>query len=126
MYLFDSQKTAHIIIPLISHLNNIKMSSKNTSMKKVKPLGDRVILQEYKEKVQNNSGIILPDTVNSDKDTKKGKVVAVGPGKYENGKLVPVSIKVGDIVLYGWGDNIKIDGQDYIVVRESDISAIIG
>ncbi len=54
-----------------------------------------------------------------------GRVVAVGDGKYEDGKLVPINVKVGDSVLFSWGDQIKFKGADYFVVRESEVIAII-
>ena len=95
---------------------------------KIKPLQDRVLLKDYKDKGESKgkSGIILPESVNEDKDTKKGEVVAVGPGKYDDGVLVPMTLKKGDIVVYSWGDKIKFDGEEYTIVRESDITAIIG
>src|ERR1035437_7231553 len=85
---------------------------------KIQPLGDRVLLPEIGEKnlTKTASGIYIPETVNSDKETKKGEVVAVGNGRYEDGKLIPVRIKVGDTVVYSWGDKIEIDGEKYVVV----------
>jgi chaperonin GroES len=88
------------------------------------PLGDKVLIREIADsQTKTKSGIILPDS--QDKDSKKGKVVAVGKGKYENGKVVPVGVKVGDEVIYSWGDKLTHEGVDYILVSESNISAII-
>lgn len=94
---------------------------------KVKPLGDRVLIKETdKERGEEmKSGIIIPDSVNEDKGAKKGIVVAVGPGRYEEGKLIPMRVSVGDTVLFSWGDVIKISGEEYHVVNESNIIAII-
>jgi chaperonin GroES len=90
------------------------------------PLGDRVILEELKDSVkETSSGIYIPDSVKEDKGTKKGRVVAVGKGKYDDGKLVPMGIKVGDAVLYQWGDVITYQGDEYTIVRESEIVAVI-
>jgi chaperonin GroES len=94
---------------------------------KIKPLGDRVLIKEDTESKEKktSSGIIIPVTVNEDKGSKEGQVVAVGPGKIEDGKLVKLSVKVGDLVLFQWGDKVKIGEEEYYIVRESEILAII-
>ncbi len=95
--------------------------------KKVRPLADRVLIQEdtdSKEK-KTSSGIIIPVTVNEDKGSKRGKVVAVGAGRLEEGKVVPLSVKVGETVLFQWGDKIKVDDEEFYLVRESEVLAII-
>ncbi len=93
---------------------------------KVKPLGDRVLLREVEDvTTKTESGIYIPETANNDKGAKRGKVIAVGDGKYEDGKRVPMSLKPGDTVLFSWGENIEVDGEKYFIVRESEISAII-
>ncbi len=95
--------------------------------KKIKPLSDRVLIKEDtndKEK-KTASGFILPAGTNEDKGSKRGKVVAVGAGRNAEGKIIPVSVKVGDTVLFQWGEKIKIDNEDYYVVREGEILAII-
>lgn len=92
----------------------------------IKPLADRVLIKEsLKAKNETKSGIIIPDTVDEDKGAHKGEVVAVGAGKYDDGVLVPISVKVGDEVLFQWGDKIKVDGVEYFMVSESNILAII-
>jgi chaperonin GroES len=112
----------------------MKKTSKNSKKGKVKakpkiqPLGDKVLIKESSAENtarKTDSGIFIPDTVKEDKGAKKGKVVAVGEGKFENGKFIPVSVKAGDTVLFQWGDKINIDGEEYYIVRESEISAII-
>jgi|SRR3989344_6091889 len=95
--------------------------------KKIKPLQDRVLIREHsddKEK-KTSSGIIIPASANSDKEGKRGEVVAVGPGVIDDGKLKSVSVKVGDKVLFQWGDKVGIDGEEYYLVRESEILAVI-
>ena len=95
--------------------------------KKVRPLADRVLIKEdtdSKEK-KTSSGIIIPVTVNEDKGGKGGEVVAVGPGRVEEGKIIALSVKVGDRVLFQWGDKIKVDDEEYYIVRESEILAVI-
>lgn len=95
--------------------------------KKIKPLHDRVLIKEAtdgKEK-KTSSGIIIPLTVNEDKGSKKGEVVAIGPGRMEEGKLVKPGVEIGDEVLFQWGDKIKVDDDEYYIVRESEILAII-
>lgn len=94
---------------------------------KITPLGDRVLI-EYSSKQtekKTESGIIIPETVKDDKGTKKGKVVAVGEGKYIDGKLVPLSVKKGDRVLFSWGEDVIIDGEEYYLVSESNILGIV-
>ncbi len=95
--------------------------------KKIKPLENRVIIREDTESKEKktSSGIIIPVTVNEDKNGKRGEVVAVGPGRVEEGKLIHVAVKVGDKVLFQWGDKISVDGEEYYIVRESEILAII-
>lgn len=93
---------------------------------KIMPLGDRVLLREVDEKLtKTDSGIFIPDSVDTNKDAKKGEVVAVGEGRYEDGKLIPIKLKAGDIVLYSWGDKMEIEGEKYVIVREGEISAVI-
>jgi len=93
---------------------------------KIKPLGDRVVIQASESKDQSRGGIVLPDTAKE--KPQEGKVIAVGTGKKtDDGKIVPLSVKVGDIVLYGKysGTEITVDGEEYLIVREEDILAIV-
>lgn len=100
--------------------------SSKTHTTKIEPLFDKVLLREVKAiDLKTKSGIILPESANPDKDTNKGEVVAVGPGRYDDGKLIPMHVRVGDTVIYSWGDKMKIDGEEYTIVSESNISAII-
>lgn len=102
------------------------MPTKDIS-KKIKPLQDRILIKEDTESKEKKTsfGIIIPVTVNDDKGSKRGEVVAVGVGKMEDGKLVPVGVKIGDEVLFQWGDKIKIGEEEYYIVRESEILAVI-
>lgn len=93
----------------------------------LKPLADRVVAKPLEEEDKTPGGIILPDTAKE--KPQKGKIVAAGPGKLdENGKRVAMEVKKGDVVLYGKysGTEIKIDGEEYLILRESDILAIVG
>ncbi|HOB91730.1 MAG: co-chaperone GroES [Bacillota bacterium] len=90
----------------------------------IKPLADRVVVKPIEREETTKGGIVIPDTA---KDRpQEGEVVAVGPGKYEDGKRVPMEVKVGDRVIFAkyGGTEIKIDGEEYLVLRESDILAI--
>jgi chaperonin GroES len=92
----------------------------------VKPLEDRVILKPMEAEQKTAGGIIIPD--NAKEKPQKGEVIATGPGKTnEKGAKIEMSLKKGDKVLYGKysGTEITIDGQDYLIVRESDVLAII-
>jgi len=91
----------------------------------IKPLGDRVILAPLEQESKTKSGIIIPDTAKE--KSHKGKVLAVGEGKYEDGKLVPMIVRVDDTVIYREyaGDEIKVEGETAIVVKQEDIIAVI-
>ncbi len=92
----------------------------------LKPLADRVVVEPIEEEEVTASGIVLPETA-KDKP-QKGKVVAVGPGRRDdNGNLVPVDVKVDDVVLFAKyaGTEVKVGDTNYLVLRESDILAII-
>jgi chaperonin GroES len=93
---------------------------------KIKPLGDRVIVKPKEAEETTKGGIILPDTVKE--KPVEGTIVAAGPGKVtDDGKTVALSLKVGDVVLYGKysGTEIKIEGEEYLIMRESDIYGIV-
>ena len=93
----------------------------------LKPLNDRVFLEPLDEEKTTKFGIVLPDTAEKEKPIR-GKVVAVGPGKLdEHGKRVPMSVKIGDLVLFKkYGpDELEVDGKKYLVGEENDILAII-
>jgi len=87
----------------------------------IKPLADRVIVQPAAAETKTKGGIIIPDTAKE--KPQKGTIVAAGPGKKDE----PVTVKVGDSVLYGKyaGTEINIDGQEYLIMRESDIFAVL-
>ena len=88
---------------------------------KIKPLADRVLVEPSAAETKTASGIIIPDT--AQEKPQKGKIIAVGPGTKEN----PITLKVGDNILYGKysGTELKHDNTDYLIMRESDILAII-
>lgn len=95
-------------------------------MVKIKPLGDRILIKPLKAEEKTKGGIILPDTAKE--KPQEGKVVAVGKGKtLESGKAEPLEVKVGDKVLYGKysGTEIKIEGEEHLIVKEEDVLAII-
>ena len=92
----------------------------------VRPLHDRIIVQRLDEGEQRIGGIIIPDTVKE--KPSQGEIVAVGPGgRDEAGKLIPIDLKVGERVLFGkWsGTEVKIDGQDLLIMKESDVMGIV-
>lgn len=94
---------------------------------KLKPLGDRLIVEPVNSDEVTKSGIILPDTVDKEKP-EKGKVLAIGPGKLlENGTRLPLEVKVGDVVIFKKysPDEVKVDDKDYLVLSESDIMAVV-
>jgi chaperonin GroES len=88
---------------------------------KIKPLADRVLVEPAAAETKTSSGIIIPDTAKE--KPQKGNIVAVGPGTKDN----PVTVKVGDVVLYGKysGTELNYEGKDYLIMKENDILAII-
>lgn len=93
---------------------------------KIRPLHDRVIVQRLEEEEKTKGGIIIPDTAKE--KPQEGKVIAVGPGKIlENGTKIPLDVKVGDRVLFGKyaGTEIKIEGEEYLMMREDDILGVV-
>ena len=93
---------------------------------KFRPLHDRVVLERIDAEEKTAGGIIIPDTAKE--KPQQGKVAAVGPGgRDENGKLIPIDVKVGDRVLFGkWsGTEVKIDGVEFLIMKESDIMGVL-
>ena len=93
---------------------------------KFRPLHDRIVLRRIEGEEKTKGGIIIPDTVKE--KPQEGEVIAVGPGaRDESGKLVPLDVKAGDRVLFGkWsGTEVKIDGEDLLIMKESDILGVI-
>jgi len=93
---------------------------------KFRPLHDRVVLKRIEAEEKTSGGIIIPDTAKE--KPQEGEVVAVGPGgRDEAGKLIPTDLKAGDRVLFGkWsGTEVKIDGVDYLVMKESDVMGVL-
>ena len=91
-----------------------------------RPLGDRVVIKRVEEETKTKGGIIIPDTA-KDKP-QEGEVIAVGPGaRDDNGKVQPLDVKKGDRILFGkWsGTEVKIDGDDLLIMKESDILGVI-
>lgn len=93
---------------------------------KFRPLGDRVVVRRVQEEQKTSGGIIIPET--AQEKPQEGEIIAVGPGALDdNGKRVAPEVKVGDFVLFGkWsGTEVKIDGQELLIMKESDIMGII-
>ncbi|MCJ8501937.1 co-chaperone GroES [Desulfatitalea alkaliphila] len=94
---------------------------------KLRPLQDRILVQRVEEETTTKGGIIIPDTAKE--KPAEGKVIAVGNGKVgDDGKRIPLEIKTGDRILFGKysGTEVKIEGQEYLIMREDDVLGIIG
>ena len=92
----------------------------------VRPLHDRIIVQRLEEGEQKVGGIIIPDTAKE--KPQQGKVIAAGQGKTkDDGKRVPLDVKAGDVILFGKysGQEIKLDGENYLIMKEEDVLAVI-
>jgi len=95
-------------------------------MDKIRPLGDRILVKRIKEEEKTKGGIIIPDTAKE--KPQEGKVVAVGKGKKtDEGKLVALEVKAGDRILFGKysGSEIKLEGEEHLILREDDILGIL-
>jgi len=93
---------------------------------KIRPLHDRILIKRLEEQEQKKGGIIIPDTAKE--KPQEGKVIAVGNGKVnEDGKKIPLDVKAGDKILFGKysGSEVKIDDEEYLIMREEDVLAII-
>ena len=92
---------------------------------KFRPLHDRVVVKRIDAEEKTAGGIIIPDTAKE--KPQQGEVIAVGPGRFEKDKRVPMDVKVGDKVLYGKysGTEVTIEGEQYLILRESDVLAIV-
>ncbi|HVN90374.1 MAG TPA: co-chaperone GroES [Candidatus Binataceae bacterium] len=95
-------------------------------MDKIRPLGDRILVKRIKEEEKTKGGIIIPDTAKE--KPQEGKIVAVGKGKKtEEGSVIPLEVKAGDRILFGKysGSEIKIEGEDLLIMREDDILGVL-
>lgn len=91
----------------------------------IRPLGERVVIKAIAAEEKTASGIVLPDTAKE--KPQEGEIVAVGNGRFENGERIALEVKVGDKVIYSKyaGTEVKYDGQEYLILRESDILAVV-
>ncbi|HEY6366603.1 MAG TPA: co-chaperone GroES [Candidatus Binatia bacterium] len=92
---------------------------------KIRPLHDRVIVKRIEEEEKTKGGLIIPDTAKE--KPQEGRVIAVGPGKQDDGKVIPLGVKAGDKILFGKysGTEIKLDGEEHLILREDDILGVI-
>ena len=104
------------------------MATKTEAGVKVKPLADRVVVKALEEQEQMRGGLYIPDTAKE--KPQQGEVVAVGPGKFDErgGTRIPMDVKVGDKILYGKysGTEVTVDNEQLLILRESDVLAVIG
>ena len=100
-------------------------ASKSKAKVKVQPLGDRVVIRAFDETEEMRGGLYIPDTAKE--KPMQGKVVAVGPGRFEKGELVPMELSVGQTVLYGKysGTEVTVDDEEFLIIKESDVLAVV-
>jgi chaperonin GroES len=93
---------------------------------KIQPLADRVVIRPLEETEQKKGGLYIPDTAKE--KPMQGEIIAVGPGRVEKGDHVPMELKVGNRVLYGKysGTEVKLDDEELLIIKESDVLAVIG
>ena len=101
------------------------MATKNATAARIGPLADRVVLKAIEETEQLRGGLYIPDTAKE--KPQQGEIIAVGPGRFDEGNRVPMEVKVGDRVLYGKysGAEVTIDNEQLLILRESDVLAVI-
>ena len=101
------------------------MTLKTHTAAKVAPLADRAVVQPLEETEQMRGGLFIPDTAKE--KPQQGEIIAVGPGRFEKNVRVPMELKVGDKVLYGKysGTEVTIDTEQYLILRESDVLAVV-
>ena len=102
------------------------MATATKAKVKIQPLGDRVVIRSLEEAEEMRGGLYIPDTAKE--KPQQGEIVAVGPGRYEKGERVPMELKVGLKVLYGKysGTEVRFDDEEYLIIKESDVLAVIG
>jgi chaperonin GroES len=114
------------ILPSRLYPRSARQKEHDMAKMKFRPLHDRVVVQRIDAEEKTKGGIIIPDTAKE--KPQEGKILAVGPGgRDEAGKLIPPDVKVGDRVLFGkWsGTEVKLDGEDLLIMKESDIMGVI-
>jgi chaperonin GroES len=101
------------------------MAAKNATTVSVSPLADRVVVRSLEGHEQTRGGLFIPDTAKE--KPQEGEILAVGPGRFEDGGRVPMDVKVGDKVLFGKysGTEVVIDGEPLLILRESDVLAVL-
>ena len=101
------------------------MATKNAVAVNVSPLADRVVVRSLENNEQTRGGLFIPDTAKE--KPQEGEILAVGPGRFDDGKRVPMEVKVGDKVLFGKysGTEVTIDNEQLLILRESDVLAIL-
>jgi len=101
------------------------MATKSATSVNVGPLADRVVVRSLEGNEQTRGGLFIPDTAKE--KPQQGEIVAAGPGRFDDGKRVPMEVKVGDKVLYGKysGTEVTIDGEALLILRESDVLAVL-
>jgi chaperonin GroES len=101
------------------------MATKSATSINVGPLADRVVVRSLEGNEQTRGGLFIPDTAKE--KPQQGEIVAAGPGRFDDGKRVPMEVKVGDKVLYGKysGTEVTIDGEALLILRESDVLAVL-
>lgn len=100
-------------------------ATKSKSKVKIQPLGDRVVIRPLEETETMRGGLYIPDTAKE--KPQQGEIVAVGPGRFEKGDRVPMELKVNQKVLYGKyaGTEVTIDGDEFLIIKEADVLAVI-
>ena len=101
------------------------MATKTSAAVKINPLADRVVIRALEDTEQMRGGLYIPDTAKE--KPQQGEIIAVGPGRFEKDKRVPMDVKVGDKVLYGKysGTEVTLDNEQYLILRESDVLAVL-
>lgn len=101
------------------------MSDKNDKKLKIRPLHDRVLIKRLNEEEKTKGGIIIPDSAKE--KPQEGKVIAVGKGRLDDGKVIPLDVKAGDRILFSKysGNEVKIEGEEHLILKEDEILGVL-
>ena len=101
------------------------MSEKNDKKSKIRPLYDRILIKRIKDEEKTPGGIIIPDSAKE--KPQEGKIIAIGKGRLDEGKIIPLEVKVGDRILFNKysGSEIKLDGEEHLIMKEDDILGVL-
>jgi len=125
VYTSSSKRSTTTACAVVPHNEDSSMATKNAAPVKIGPLADRVVVRSLEDAGQTRGGLFIPDTAKE--KPQHGEILAIGPGRFDEGARIPMDVKVGDKVLFGKysGTEVVIDGESLLILRESDVLAVL-